>query len=208
MDRLHRQECLCHMGRVRYTKRAMSNYTLGLFFHFVGLAALFVGYGLEWIVSGLLRKATTVEQVRAWLRVYRTSLPISGPGLLVLILSGGYLASLSGAMKEGWMSASLLAIVLALGVGFVFILPRVRALRGALGDSGGSLPVKAVELLQAAGLPTLIRVRAMIALGIVYLMTVKPDSFGISLVALGVAIVLGVVASAGLFGKGKEAISQ
>jgi len=186
----------------------MSNYTLGLFFHFVGLAALFVGYGLEWIVSGLLRKATTVEQVRAWLRVYRTSLPISGPGLLVLILSGGYLASLSGAMKEGWMSASLLAIVLALGVGFVFILPRVRALRGALGDSGGSLPVKAVELLQAAGLPTLIRVRAMIALGIVYLMTVKPDSFGISLVALGVAIVLGVVASAGLFGKGKEAISQ
>ena len=91
----------------------MSNYTLALFFHFVGLAALFVGYGLEWIVSGLLPKATTVEQVRAWLRVYRTSLPISGPGLLVLILSGGYLASQSGAMKQGWMSASLLAIVFA-----------------------------------------------------------------------------------------------
>src|SRR5215469_16729041 len=110
----------------------MSNYTLGLFFHFVGLAALFVGYGLEWIVSGLLRKATTVEQVRAWLRVYRTSLPISGPGL-----------------------------------------------------------------------PTLIRTRAMLALGIVYLMTVKPDSFGVSLVALGVAIVLGVLVSAGTFGKAR-----
>jgi len=183
----------------------MSNYTLALFFHFVGLAALFVGYGLEWIVTGLLRKATTVEQVRAWLRVYKTSLPISGPGLLVLILSGGYLASLSGAMKEGWMSASLLAIVFALGAGFVLVLPRVRALREALGEGGGSLPVKAAELLHGPGLPTLIRVRAMLALGIVYLMTVKPDSFGVSLVVLGVAIVLGVLASAGMLRKGKEA---
>lgn len=189
------------------TEQAMSNYTLGLFFHFAGLVALFVGYGLEWIVSGLLRKATTAEQVRAWLRVYRTSLPISGPGLLVLILSGGYLASLSGAMKQGWMWASLLAIVLALGVGFVFILPRVRALREALGEGGGSLPVKAAELLQAPGLSTLIRTRGMLALSIVYLMTVKPDSFAASLVVLGVAIVLGVLASAGTFGK-KSAVGS
>lgn len=179
----------------------MSNYTLALFFHFVGLAALFVGYGLEWIVSALLRTAATVEQARAWLRVYRTSLPISGPGLLVLILSGAYMAMLSGAMKEGWMSASMLAILLALGIGFVLILPRVRALRGALGEAGGSLPAKAAELLQGSGLPTLIRVRACLALGIVYLMTVKPPTFGASLAVLAVAIVLGVLASAGTFGK-------
>ena len=179
----------------------MSDYTLALFFHFLGLAALFVGYGLEWIVSGLLRKATTVEQVRAWLRVYKTSLPISGPGLLVLIFSGAYMASSSGAMKEGWMSGSMLAIVLALGIGFVFILPRVRGLREALGEASGSLPVKAAELLHAPGLPTLIRVRAMIALGIVYLMTVKPASFAAALIAIGAAIVLGVVTSAGTFGK-------
>ena len=179
----------------------MSNYTLALFFHFVGLVALVVGYGLEWIVSGLLRKATTVEQVRAWLRVYRTSLPISGPGLLVLILSGAYLAMQSGAMKEGWMSASMLAILLALLIGFILILPRVRSLLAALGEAGGSLPAKATELLQAPGLPALIRVRAMIALGIVYLMTVKPPSFASSLAALAVAIVLGVLASAGMFGK-------
>jgi len=181
----------------------MNNYTLALFFHFVGLVALFVGYGLEWIVSALLRKATTAEQVRAWLRVYKTSLPISGPGLLVLILSGAYMASSSGAMKEGWMSASMLAILLALGIGFAFILPRVRALRGALGESSGSLPANVAELLQAPGLPTLIRVRAMIALGIVYLMTMKPQSFAMALVVLAVAIVLGLLASAGTFGKSR-----
>ena len=183
----------------------MSNYTLALFFHFVGLAMLFIGYGLEWIVSAFLRGATTTDQVRAWLRVYRTSLPVSGPGLLVLILSGGYLAQPSGAMKTGWISASLLAIVLALGIGFVFILPRVRAIRGALTEGSAALPANATALLRASGLPTLIRVRAMLALGIVYLMTVKPATLASSLLALGAAIVLGLLASAPTFSKPKAA---
>jgi hypothetical protein len=181
----------------------MSNYTLVMFFHFAGLLMLFVGYGLEWIVSGILRRATTTEQVRAWLRVYRTSLPISGPGLLVLILSGGYLAALSGGMKQGWLSASMLAIVLALGIGFVLILPRVRAIRSALPDGNGALPAKIIELLHAPGLPTLIRVRALLALGIVYLMTVKPEGFFASLIALGVSMVIGVIAAVPVFSKPK-----
>lgn len=181
------------------------NYTLALFFHFVGLVGLFVGYGLEWIVSALLRKATTTDQVRAWLRIYRTSLPISGPGLLILILSGGYLASLSGAMKEGWISASLLAIFFALAIGFAFLLPRVRAIRGALPEGSAALPANVAALLQAPAIPTLIRVRALLALGIVYLMTVKPQSLVMSLLVLVVAIVLGVLASAGAFSKPKAA---
>ncbi len=183
----------------------MSNYTLALFFHFVGLVALFVGYGLEWIVSSLLRRATTTEQVRAWLRVYQTSLPISGPGLLLLILSGGYLAELSGGMKQGWLLVSTLAIVLALGIGFLLILPHVRALRAALPEGNGALPVNATDLLHAPALPTLIRVRVLLALGIVYLMTVKPEGFASALIALGVAIVLGVVASIPTFSKPKTA---
>jgi hypothetical protein len=183
----------------------MTNYSLALFFHFVGLVALFIGYGMEWIVSAFLRGAATTDQVRAWLRVYRTSLPVSGPGLLVLILSGGYLAQISGAMKNGWMSASLIAIVFALGIGFMFILPRVKAIRGALPQGSAELPANATALLRAPGLPTLIRVRAMLALGIVYLMTVKPDTFVSSLLALGVAVVLGLLASAPTFAKSNAA---
>jgi hypothetical protein len=183
----------------------MTNYSLALFFHFVGLVMLFVGYGLEWIVSAFLRGAVTTDQVRAWLRVYRTSLPVSGPGLLVLILSGGYLAQVTGAMKNGWMSASLLAIFVALVIGFMFILPRVRAIRGALPSGSAELPANATALLRAPGLPTLIRVRAMLALGIVYLMTVKPDTFLSSLLVLAAAIGLGLLASAPTFSKPKTA---
>ena len=183
----------------------MTNFSFALFFHFVGLIALFVGYGIEWIVSAFLRGATTTDQVRAWLRVYRTSLPVSGPGLLVLILSGGYLAQVTGAMKNGWMSASLLAIVIALLIGFVLILPRMKAIRAALPEGSATLPANATALLRAPGLPTLIRVRAMLAFGIVYLMTAKPDTFASSLLVLGVAIILGLLASAPTFSKPKAA---
>jgi Predicted integral membrane protein (DUF2269) len=182
----------------------MTNYSLALFFHFVGLVMLFIGYGLEWIVSGILRGATTTDQVRAWLRVYRTSLPVSGPGLLVLILSGAYLAQVSGAMKNGWMSVSMLVIVAALIIGFVFILPRVKAIRASLPEGSAALPANATALLRAPGLPTLIRVRAVLALGIVYLMTAKPDTLASSLIVLGAAIVLGLLASAPTFSKRKS----
>ena len=182
----------------------MTYYSLALFSHFVGLAMLFIGYGVEWIVSAFLRGAATTDQVRAWLRVYRTSLPVSGPGLLVLIVSGGYLAQGTGAMKNGWMSASMIAIFFALIIGFLFILPRVKAIRGALPEGSAALPANATALLRAPGLPTLIRVRAMLALGIVYLMTAKPDTFAASLVVLGAAIVLGLLASAPTFSKSKS----
>ena len=57
----------------------MTPYNIVLFLHLASMAGLFVGYGLEWIVSSLLRRATTADQARAWLRVYRFSLPVSGP---------------------------------------------------------------------------------------------------------------------------------
>src|SRR5215470_8457266 len=121
---------------------AGTRFTIAIFLHLVGMVGLFIGYGLEWVASSLLRRSTNAEQVRDWLRIYRLSLPISGSGLLFLILSGVYFASFTDSWKEGWLLASLLAIVFALGIGFAFILPRVRTLRAALPD--GNTPLSEV----------------------------------------------------------------
>lgn len=174
----------------------MNYYAFGLFTHFLGLVGLFVGYGLEWAASSLLRRATTADQARSWLRIYKLSLPISGPGLLILILSGGYLATLTGGMRQGWISASLLAIVFALGIGFVFILPRVRTLRAALPEGNASLSEAGRARVQDPMLLTLIRVRFMIALGIVYVMTARPEYLSTSLFILLGAIVVGLLCAA------------
>jgi hypothetical protein len=174
----------------------MTVYSLTLFIHFLGLVALFVGYGLEWAASSLLRRSATSDHARSWLRIYKLSLPISGPGLLVLIISGGYMASVTGSMRQGWISGSLLAIVFALGIGFVFILPRVKRVRAALPEGNVDLPATIVARLQDPVMATLIRVRFLLALGIVLLMTLQPALLSTSLFILLGAIVVGLLCSA------------
>jgi hypothetical protein len=174
----------------------MNPYAFALFFHFLGMVGLFIGYGLEWTASSLLGRSTTADQARAWLRIYKLSLPISGPGLLVLIVSGGYLASVTGGMKQGWISATLLAIVFALGIGFVFIMPRVRTIRAALPEGSTALSEAGLSRVQDPMMLTLIRIRAILALGIVYLMTAKPESLASSLFILLGAIVIGMLCAA------------
>ena len=175
----------------------MNPLAIAMFTHFLGMVGLFVGYGLEWAASSLLRRSTTSDQARAWLRIYKLSLPISGPGLLILILSGGYLASLTGGMKQPWISASLLGIVLALVIGFMLILPRVKKIRATLPEGSATLPETAFARVQDPMVLTLIRVRVLLALGIVYLMTAKPDALSASLFILLGAIVIGLLCSAG-----------
>jgi Predicted integral membrane protein (DUF2269) len=174
----------------------MNPYTLALFSHFVGLVALFVGYGLEWTATSLLRRSSNADQARSWLRIYKLSLPISGPGLLLLILSGGFMASVTGSMKQGWISASLLAIVFALGIGFVFILPRIKRIRAALPEGNATLPDTILAHLQDPMIVTLIRVRFLLAVGIVYLMTAKTDTLSTSLFILLGSIVIGLLCAA------------
>jgi hypothetical protein len=171
----------------------MTPYAIGLFFHFVGMVGLFVGYGLEWTGSSLLRRATTSDQARSSLGLYRLSMPISGPGLLLLIISGGYLASMTGSMRQGWISGALLGIVFALGIGFVFVLPRIRTIRAAIPEGSAPLPGTAVARVNDPTMATLIRVRFMVALGIVALMTSKPQLLSTALFVLLGAIVVGLL---------------
>ena len=172
----------------------MSPYTIPVFVHLLGALALFVGYGIEWGVSALFRNASSAEQLRSWLRVFKISAPLSGAGLLVLVLSGGYLGSLSGTMRQGWIPATFFGIIVALALGFALILPRMRGIRSALPAGNEPLPAALRFRLADPVLLTAIRVRVLLATGIVYLMVAKIPMVP-SLVALAIAAILGLLLS-------------
>jgi len=165
-----------------------------LFLHLLGAVSLFIAYGIEWTVSSLFRNASSAEQVRSWLRVFKVSPPLSGVGLGVVLLSGGYLASLSGAMKHGWIPATLIAIFVALALGFALILPRMKRIRAALPSGNDPVSAQLRERLSDPVLLTAIRVRVMVVTGIVYLMAAKIALIP-SLVALSIAMALGLIFS-------------
>ena len=173
----------------------MTVYTVVLYAHLLGAVALFIGQGIEWTASSLFRGASSTEQVRAWLRVFKVSPPLSGMGILVLLLSGGYLAKLSGAMKQGWIPATLLAIGVALVLGFALILPRMGRIRKTLPSVNEPVSTELRSRLSDPLLLSAIRVRVLLAVGILYLMAAKMP-FTPSLVALLVALTVGLLLSA------------
>jgi hypothetical protein len=181
----------------------MTLYHNVLFVHILSALGLFLGYGLEWTVSALLRHSSTTDQARAWLRVYRVSPSVTGAALAVLILSGGWLAALTGGMNHGWLIVSVGGIVVALLIGFALILPRVGMIREALPEGNLPLTPEALLQLQSAVLPTLVRVRVLLAAGIVYLMTTKPP-LGASLIVLAASMVIGVLFSITSWSRGSE----
>jgi hypothetical protein len=169
-------------------------FSVVLFLHLLGAVSLFIAYGIEWTASSLFRNASTTEQARSWLRVFKVSPPLSGVGLGVVLLSGGYLASLSGAMKQGWIPATLIAIFVALVLGFALILPRMKRIRAALPSGNEPVSAQFRERLSDPVLLTAIRVRVMVVTGIVFLMAAKIPLVP-SLVALSIAIALGLIFS-------------
>jgi hypothetical protein len=173
----------------------MTVYTVVLYAHLLGAVALFIGQGVEWTASSLFRGASSTEQVRAWLRVFKVSPPLSGIGIGVLLASGGYLASLSGAMKQGWIPASLLAIGVALLLGIVVIMPRMNKIRKTLPSLNEPVNAELRMHLSDPVLLSAIRIRVLLAAGILYLMAGKMP-FTPSLVTLLVALVAGLLLSA------------
>jgi hypothetical protein len=185
----------------------MTVYSTVLFIHLVAAFALFIGTGIEWITSSLFRRASSSEQLLAWLRVFRVSPPLSGGGIGILLLSGGYLASLSGAMKQGWIPATLLAIFAALALGFALIMPRMGRIRKAL--PRGNEPLSAPLRAQVSDpvLLTAIRVRVLLACGIVYLMASKIP-FVPSLVVLTIATIVGLILSVPAWRRTQTAVAN
>ena len=174
----------------------MNTYPIVLFFHLVGMVGLFIGYGLEWTASTLLRGATTAGEARSWLRIYRGSLPVSGPGLLLVILTGGYLAGIGHLGLAGWVLGAWIGIAVALIIGFGLLLPRIKKLRAALPEGSAALGGEALHRVRDPVITTLIRARVLLALGIVYLMAIKPADLATALIVLVVALALGALSAA------------
>jgi hypothetical protein len=164
----------------------MSHYALALFLHIVGALAFFAALGLEWAALHLLGRAATPEQRRIGFAVLG-GLGRFGPiGMLVLLISGGLMMVSSWGLVP-WLAVALATLVILAAVNIVVSRPRMQALERSL-DEGGLAFQHAIRhpLLWAA-----MYVRIALALGIVFLMAVKPDTAG-ALLAVAVAALVGL----------------
>lgn len=171
----------------------MSFYSLALFVHLVGVLGLFVGLSLDWISLMRLRQAQTLTQVREATSLTGIVARLLLPAVLLLLVAGIYMTVTTWAWGTPWILVSLggllLIGVLANSVGG----RRLRAIERAATREASSDVIPAVLVRQITDPILLIGLQTagLIGLGVVFLMSTKPDVFG-SLLTLAVAIVLGV----------------
>jgi hypothetical protein len=164
-------------------------YTVVLFAHIVGVLGLFIGMGLQWMVVFRMRRAASVTQVGAWLALLAVNARLNIVSTVLILGAGVYLVLTAWSWSTPWIDVSLgaIAIMMALGIGVV--MRRLRAVGQAAARATGLTPQLSRRIHDPL-LWTGTQMGGVTALGVVFLMTTKPDLMG-SLVTLAVALTLG-----------------
>ncbi len=84
------------------------------FFHLLGLAAFLFGHGISGGAAFALRSSTGAENQRL-LQLSQKSLAVAYPGLLLLIVTGVWMAFAGHWWGHGWLWASLVVLVVLFG---------------------------------------------------------------------------------------------
>ncbi len=171
----------------------MDGYSIALFVHIVGALGLFAALGLEWTGLWQIRAATAPQPVRAWLAVLMGATRVGMACMLAVILSGLYMTVMAWG-TVGWIIVTMGSLVLVILLSVALSRPRMAAIGRALATETGRLSPTFYGLANQPLLWISIQTRAAIILGIVFLKVAKPDLGG-SLLALGVAIVLGIASA-------------
>ena len=183
-------------------------------FHYVHVVAS-MGYAAGTLISLLglfaLRRIRTVEAARSVLELVERTGSISGISLLVTILAGLYLTAIEWGWLTGWIDVSLGTLVLLFAMG-VLMGTRRHAIATLTKDmQDGPLPRDLVRRINDPWMGLGIYMLATLLPGIVFLMTAKP-SLGGSLLAIGIAVLLGLLLSLPdwrrTYGIGDEAVSK
>jgi hypothetical protein len=169
----------------------MSLYSIALFLHIAAALGFFAGLGVEWATVVQIRRATTAEQVGESMKLSGSLQRVGMISMLTLVAAGIYMmASIWGWIA--WLIVSFVAIILMMVVMRVISIPRMREIHKTVSSEKGVLSSSLHEQIHQPMLWVGIQSRVIMGLGIVFLMTVKPDLVG-SLITVGITIILSVV---------------
>jgi hypothetical protein len=171
----------------------MNYYLIAKFIHIVGAFGFFVALGLEWTSLRHLRGATTVEQTREWMRV-PAEMGRVGMVSMVLLLAAGFYMMIAVWHNVAWLLVALGSLVPMMILAMAVSRSRMTVIERLVTAEHGAMSPTLRQLLQHPILWIALQIRVAITLGIVFLMTVKPDLSG-SLLTIGVAIILGLASA-------------
>ena len=176
----------------------MNSYSIiALFVHIVGALGVSVALGLEWTGLRQIRTAMLPEQVRTWMDMFNSLRKVGFISMLTTVITGIYMIVTYWGGKP-WIIVTMGSLLLVIALAQVLTAPRMAAIGGALPMEKGSVSQTFHNLVNQPILWISIQTRVAIVLGIIFLKIAEPGLGG-SLLAIGVAIVLGVASALPMF---------
>jgi hypothetical protein len=167
-------------------------YDVVQFAHFLGLITLFIALAIVQRGGAKLRGAGTVEEVRMWLGLLRSTRPMFPAAVVFLLASGLYLVHLQWKILAPWVMTGLVAVAIMPFIGALVIGRRFDAIDKATAGKQGAVPAEVTRLILQPGLWAAVFGLNGAAFGLLWIMTTKPGWVG----SIGVVV---VVAAFGVF---------
>jgi hypothetical protein len=171
----------------------MDSYVISRFLHILGALGLFMAIGFEWLGVPRLARSATRDDALAWLGVTSLAGRIGAVSLALILLPGLYMAGTRWGFTD-WPVAALVGMVVMALLGGLLSGRPMAGLGRAIGAEHGPLSPAVLERLRSPALAMSLWTRTTVLLGIVGLMSFKPDLLT-SLVVLALALVIGAVLS-------------
>lgn len=182
-------------------------YGIVLFAHIIGMLALFLAIGVQWVALTRLYNARAVTQVREWVNAIIALGRIAPVASLLILAAGLYMTFADWSIATAWIDVSLAAFVLLGVLGSAVNRRKLAAIQNAVRQApDGVVTGELRGLITDAALRTSVYTSGWLGLGIVCLMTVKPDLIG-SVAVMVASVLLGLL-SARIPGRAQKAAPE
>jgi hypothetical protein len=143
--------------------------------HVAAMIGLFSTLTIEGLAVRFLRRASSYEQAREWVRLWAL-LPIVGaPSILLSLASGIYLATVLGMWSGRWAAVAVPTLVIVAIVGGITG-PRRSRLQVTVNGKSGAVPAAVGDEFHHPLFATSWIVRTALLAGMVVDMVLKPDA--------------------------------
>lgn len=168
----------------------MNLYLVVLFAHVVATLGFFIGLGTEWLMVRGLRRATSTAEARTWIAPWPKLFGLTVASAALLVGSGSYLAARTTLWNQGWIQVTWVSLLLILPLSALGG-RQIRAIRSSTtGDKNEFAALR--RRSNSVVLSLSMSCKMAVSLGIVMLMTIKPNLIE-SIVTLAVAVSVGLV---------------
>jgi hypothetical protein len=168
----------------------MNAYNVALFIHILGVITFFLAVGISQRGGAQVRRAQTVEHLRLWLGLVKTTEGMFPAAILLLLATGLYMTADVWDFETPWVVVGLFTLAALMAVGIAVVGRRFTRMAEAATTAGeGAVPADLRKLIAEPVTWVGLSANNGAAIGVVWLMTNKPGWTASILIVLGLALV-------------------